>query len=423
MKSNYLLSLFFTSAAIISAVPAICETKGKPTKATANISPESTLESAKIAYMNYDFTEAASLYNKYRQLCKRVKQTPNSEIDQLEYQLENANNFLERVEKIAIIDSLSVDKNDFFKHYRLPTSAGHIKSTNTLPYDLRNDSGDVLFLNENEDLMLWAAPDSTGHRQIVESIKLTDDSWSNPSPISDNLSENGDNDYPFMMADGVTLYFANNGNESIGGYDIFVATRDTATDSYLQPRNIGMPYNSPYDDYMLAIDELNGIGWWATDRNQLDDKLTIYVFVPNELRRNYDSDIDDIESYARISDYKATQEGQDYSELIKEISEISTSTVTKKEDFRFPIGGGKIYTTLNDFKSTNAKNLMSQYLLAQKDLDETESNLRILRQQYKKNKANSLVPKISTIETSLEQKRIEIKKLRNKILKIETNRN
>jgi hypothetical protein len=108
---------------------------------------------------------------------------------------------------------------------------------------------------------------------------------------------------------------------------------------------------------------------------------------------------------------------------MKEISEISTSTVTKKEDFRFPIGGGKIYTTLNDFKSTNAKNLMSQYLLAQKDLDETESNLRILRQQYKKNKANSLVPKISTIETSLEQKRIEIKKLRNKILKIETNRN
>jgi len=214
--------------------------------------------------------------------------------------------------------------------------------------------------------MLWAAPDSTGHRQIVESIKLTDDSWSNPSPISDNLSENGDNDYPFMMADGVTLYFANNGNESIGGYDIFVATRDTATDSYLQPRNIGMPYNSPYDDYMLAIDELNGIGWWATDRNQLDDKLTIYVFVPNELRRNYDSDIDDIESYARISDYKATQEGQDYSELMKEISEISTSTVTKKEDFRFPIGGGKIYTTLNDFKSTNAKNLMSQYLLDSK---------------------------------------------------------
>ncbi len=59
---------------------------------------------------------------------------------------------------------------------------------------------------------------------------------------------------PFFMSDGVTLYYANDGDESIGGYDIFISRK--GEDGFLQPQNIGMPYNSPYDDYMLAIDEV-----------------------------------------------------------------------------------------------------------------------------------------------------------------------
>jgi len=34
----------------------------------------------------------------------------------------------------------------------------------------------------------------------------------------------------------------------------------------------------PYDDYMLVLDEENGIGWWSTMRNDLPDMTTIYVF-------------------------------------------------------------------------------------------------------------------------------------------------
>ena len=84
-----------------------------------------------------------------------------------------------------------------------------------------------------------------------------------------------------MMSDGITLYYANDGDNTLGGYDIFM-TRKGDDGRFLQPQNIGMPYNSPYDDYMLAIDEVTGAGWWATDRNQIPDSVTIYVFVPND---------------------------------------------------------------------------------------------------------------------------------------------
>ena len=37
----------------------------------------------------------------------------------------------------------------------------------------------------------------------------------------------------------------------------------TSTDTYLVPENVGMPFNSPYNDYMYVIDEYNNLGWFA----------------------------------------------------------------------------------------------------------------------------------------------------------------
>ena len=105
-----------------------------------------------------------------------------------------------------------------------------------------------------------------------------------------------------MMQDGMTIYYANNGTSSLGGYDIFISRKDD--NEYYKPQNIGMPYNSPYDDYMLAIDETTGVGWWATDRNQLGDSITIYKFIPQDMRINYDVDTIDLVKFARIQDYR-----------------------------------------------------------------------------------------------------------------------
>ena len=35
---------------------------------------------------------------------------------------------------------------------------------------------------------------------------------------------------------------------------------------------------------MLAIDEFNQLGWFVSDRNQPEDKVCIYIFIPNDIR-------------------------------------------------------------------------------------------------------------------------------------------
>jgi outer membrane protein OmpA-like peptidoglycan-associated protein/tetratricopeptide (TPR) repeat protein len=59
------------------------------------------------------------------------------------------------------------------------------------------------------------------------------------------------NDGPiYLHIDGETMYIASEGNESIGGYDIFVSKR--VSGQWTKPVNMGYPINTPYDDFFFA---------------------------------------------------------------------------------------------------------------------------------------------------------------------------
>ena len=67
---------------------------------------------------------------------------------------------------------------------------------------------------------------ANGLMQLYTLDKLGED-WSDPlalKGINEGISEAN---YPFMMTDGTTFYFAAKGKESIGGYDIFVTRADS----------------------------------------------------------------------------------------------------------------------------------------------------------------------------------------------------
>ena len=376
------------------------------------------LDRGRDAFLNYDFQEASRQYAAAK---KKLKKGEDSEVaDLYSRQLDLAEGFLSRVENIVILDSLSVPKEDFFKAYRLPVSAGSLENDKALPYEV--EDVEYVFTNEGDDFKMWAQLDSTGFYNIAESIRLTDGSWSRPHLAPESLGQNGNAEFPFMMADGTTLYFASDGDESMGGYDIFVASRDPQTGEYLQPQNIGMPYNSPADDYLLAIDELNGVGWWATDRNNLGENLTVYLFKVNDMRKNYDPEEEEkpIEDLARISDFKSTwPEGEDFSALIAEISRIRP-VEKKKSDFNFPMKGGKVFTTLDDFQTAGGKSMMKKYLEAEKSFDSDAARLESMRKEFAEGDS-SLRQSILSLEKDLEQQRRRLKTLSNDVYRAEGN--
>ena len=388
----------------------------------AQTAADELLDRGRKAYMEYDFDTASEHYaNARKKAGKRASSEFLETLDLYNRQLTMAENFLERVEKIEIIDSITVPKKTFFKNYLLPSSSGYLGDGSLLPKGADTDGVDYVFTNEGGDYKLWAQPDSAGVYRLMEAIRLTDGSWHAPAHLDDELSEEGDAAYPFMMADGVTLYYSDNGDNSMGGYDIMVATRDAADGKFLQPQNLGMPYNSPYDDYLLAVDELNGVGWWATDRKQLGDSLTGYLFKVNDMRKNYSPDDDNLTAFARVDDIIMTQDPEsNYDNLLEEIRKISPEMPTEKTiDFVFPMRNGKIYYEYKDFRNAGARAMMKKYMAAKKSLDEKLSNLSEFRRKYYDSPSESTGMKIKRLESDTERERVEVDKLRSEVYRAE----
>ena len=369
---------------------------------------------AEIAFQKYDFDGADEYIDLYEAALKKAKKSMPDEIADLRRRVRLAGNMLDRVEKIVIIDSVAVDREEFFKIYRLSPGAGSINSVDILPDDCDYADPTTVFMPETQSVMLWAAPSDNDEYLIMESNKLFDGSWEKAHILDDAINIPGDNNFPFLMPDGVTLYYANNGDGSIGGYDIFISRKEE--NSFLQPQNIGMPYNSPYDDYMLAIDEITGVGWWATDRNRMEDSITIYKFIPSDLRQNYDADDDNLVDKARITDYRSTwEDGKDYAEILQKIDRIELNRNSKKKEFAFALPGGRVYTRMSDFRSTRAKALMEEYLDAVEEFKANEETLLKLRTKYR-NGDRSLIDTIKNLEQKLDTDRGVLKQKANAVI-------
>lgn len=399
------------------------------------------LGAAESYFYLYEYDKAGEYLDKY--LEKRTKaeaakdkdfsfgdgSEPMDWTDNLRARIDLGRSMLDRVEKIEIIDSINVPSESFFKFFKLAKSAGSISDETTLDKVISSETlrelgvmslWSPVFVSESGDDMIWYGSTEKGDSKMFESTRLADGSWEKPEELFDYAGIFGDNNggwvgYPFLMSDGVTLYFAADGDNSLGELDIFISRRDS--DGFLQPSNVGMPYNSPYNDYLYAIDEENKIGWWATDRNQLRDSVTIYTFIPQELRVNYPVETPDLTDYAKVTSIAMTQTGEnDYEAIKKRLAASSKDSGSSSgKNFVFGLPGGKVITSMSQLSNQRAVAAMTQYLAEKEAYDKMEQNLAKMRQAYA-NRDRSVANRILSTEKALEEKRVELLRLKNRVV-------
>lgn len=114
---------------------------------------------------------------------------------------------------------------------------------------------------EDGDLMYFVSdrPGGFGGRDIYVSQREKDGSWGTPKNLGTSINTKYDEESPFISIDGKNLYFSSNGEESMGGFDIFVAIKDE-TGVWEKSKNLGYPINSCGDDlyYSTTIDGYKG---------------------------------------------------------------------------------------------------------------------------------------------------------------------
>jgi hypothetical protein len=209
--------------------------------------------------------------------------------------------------------------------------------------------------------------------------------WSDETRLNLSSDAMADDNYPFILSDGVTIYYASTGLSSIGGYDLFITRYNSDSETYLKPEQLGMPFNSPYNDYMLAIDEYNEVGYFATDRFQPEEKVVIYTFIPNNEKTTIETENENyLVDRAKITSIKQSQKkGEDYQSKLSQIRAdlLKTKEITARE-FEFVVSDDIVYYKLDDFKSPAAKQSFIQYQNVSKQLTTLNNQLEEKRKIY-----------------------------------------
>ena len=96
---------------------------------------------------------------------------------------------------------------------------------------------------------------------------------------------------PFLHPDNLTLYFSSDGHIGMGDYDIYVARRESSSEGWQLPKNIGYPINTYNAENSLVVDNDGKTAYFSSNKNNgLED---IFVFdLPEPMQANAVSELE-----------------------------------------------------------------------------------------------------------------------------------
>ena len=354
----------------------------------------------------------------------KVKQKTTFVDNELEQRLESMRGF---TQKVMFIDSVVVSKSKLLSSLNIPDEAGSIQAYNKF-FNTTDQPNSIVYLNQLRNKCVFSKFTDGGWD--LYSKEMIGGKWSNAVPLKglDILGDDVDINWPFLLSDGTTLYFAAKGVESIGGFDIFMTRYDETTQSYLKPENIGMPFNSIDNDYFFIVDEYDGIGWFATDRNQPEGKVCIYSFIYNDVRENYVVDEYTPEQLRQLSEIHSISQtwtsNQARLGALEQLTAVYKRKFTqkKKNDFEFVINDELTYTTLTDFRSSEAAEMyvdLNELLRKKNKLDSSMERARIAYPTARQAQREQYKQQLLAAEKQSEKYETDIKNLSKEIRRIE----
>ncbi len=128
-----------------------------------------------------------------------------------------------------------------------------------------------------------------GGKDLYVLTKNSDGAWSNAQNLGPNINTSGDEVFPQISADG-KLLFASNGQEGMGGLDIFSASK--LNKQWNSVQNLRSPINSGADDFGLVYEKvkpedhykIKSQGYFISDRPGGKGKDDVYFFVEGKIK-------------------------------------------------------------------------------------------------------------------------------------------
>ena len=261
----------------------------------------------------------------------------------------------------------------------------------------------------------WIRPSSSS----LEWLSMVGKNWEVQPIEMKALNSGAELIYPYLLEDGTTLLFGRMSDDGLGGYDLYMSRLTGQGDSFYEPTLLGMPYNSPYNDYLLTYDEEKDAGWLVTDRFCPSDSLFIYYakgrppFLSGKSRDEVDS-LSAEQAFLRASLRDLPSRDTDVA--------VATPEDEKSGDFYFLLQGNRVYHYWSDFSSKEAVEAFrkaEELRLALEKKQEALAHLRLQWQQSTEERRKDLRETILMTETQLASEAEKLKALYDAVRKLE----
>lgn len=99
----------------------------------------------------------------------------------------------------------------------------------------------------------------------------SDGTTGNPTNLGNRINTESNESFPFISDDNNTLYFASNGKDGYGNYDVFSINLTTNE----KAQNLGKSVNTSSDDFGFSYNETEKIGFLSSNRDGNDDLFLV----------------------------------------------------------------------------------------------------------------------------------------------------
>lgn len=234
---------------------------------------DSLLRAADSMRLDYDFEASVRCYGQAESLTSDSLR--RSEISDFKMLAENGLGMTDFVSEPKVVSKHKFPLKDFYLYYPLKD-----RSWRPLPNPL-DTLGSHPFVNsmyvpQGSNEIFFSKADSEGIMNIYFT-ENRDTVWSLPALLNEAMTSFSDEIYPLLSDDGKTLYFASAGLYGMGGYDLYMSSWNEELQEWGPPSNMGIPYSSPYDDFLYMNTEDGKYSIFASNRECSKDSAVVYV--------------------------------------------------------------------------------------------------------------------------------------------------
>jgi peptidoglycan-associated lipoprotein len=213
----------------------------------------------------------------------------------------------------------------------------------------------------SDELTIYFASDrrgSIGGKDIwYATRKNKNEKFDHPKNLGNKINTEKDEVFPFIKNDSL-LYFSSNGHISIGGLDIFVSKKDKYG-NWSSPKNLKIPINSYRDDFGIVFHKKKEEGFFSSNRkgSKGDD---IYSFKIPAIKFSIHGNIKNIETKQALSGVKIKLHGSDGTTVNtlsnKEgLYSFNSSQVNKNIDYEIKIGIDDYFNKTSELSTVDLK--------------------------------------------------------------------